>query len=150
MCIRDSHAACADAGVISDKHRAQHLGACADKHVVAQGGVAFAGILAGTAQRYSVVDGAVIPNLAGLTEHDAHAVVDKQTLADGGTRVDLNAGAVAAMLADPPCQKKVLVLVQPVRDTVIHQNVESRVQQHYLQHAACGGVLALDVPRVLK
>ena len=112
--------------------------------------MAFAGILAGTAQRYSVVDGAVIPNLAGLTEHDAHAVVDKQTLADGGTRVDLNAGAVAAMLADPSCQKKVLVLVQPVRNAVVHQNVESRVQQHYLQHAACGGVLALDVPRVLK
>ena len=77
-------------------------------------------------------------------------MVDKQTLADGGTRVDLDAGAVAAMLADPSCQKKVLVLVQPVRNAVVHQNVESRVQQHYLQHAACGGVLALDVPRVLK
>ena len=112
--------------------------------------MAFASILAGTAQRYSVVDGAVIPDLAGLAEHDAHAVVDKQTLADGGTRVDLDAGAVAAMLADPSCQKKVLVLVQPVRNAVVHQNVESRVQQHYLQHAACGGVLALDVPRVLK
>ena len=57
---------------------------------------------------------------------------------------------LAAMLADPSCQKKVLVLVQPVRNAVIHQNVESWVQQHYLQHAACGGVLALDVPRVLK
>ena len=109
-----------------------------------------ASIFAGAAQRYSVVDSAVVPDLAGLAEHDAHAMVDEQTLADGGTRVDLDAGAVAAMLADPSCQKKVLVPIQPVRNAVVHQNVESRVQQHYLQHAACGGVLALDVPRVLK
>lgn len=106
--VAQHHAACADAGVISDEHRARHLGAGADEHVVAQGGVALAGILAGTAQRYPVVDGAVVSDLAGLAEHDAHAVVDEQTLADGGTRVDLNAGAVAAMLADPPCQKKCL------------------------------------------
>ena len=73
--------------------------------------MALAGIFAGTAQRYPVVDGAVIPDLAGLAEHDAHAMVDEQTLTDGGTRVDLDAGAVTAMLADPSCQKKVLVLV---------------------------------------
>ena len=107
-------------------------------------------LLTGTAQRYPVVDGAVIPDLAGLTEHDAHAVVDEQTLADGGTRVDLDAGAVAAMLADPSCQKNVLVLVQPVRDAVVDQDVKAGVQQNDLQHAACGGVLALDVPCILQ
>ena len=89
--------------------------------------MAFAGIFAGAAQRYPMIDGAVIPDLTGLAEHDAHAMVDEKTLADGGTRVDLDAGAVAAMLADPSCQKKVLVLVQPVRNAVVHQNMESRV-----------------------
>ena len=112
--------------------------------------MAFAGILAGTAQRYPVVDGAVISDLAGLAEHDAHAVVDKQTLADGGTRVDLDAGAVAAMLADPAGQEKVPVLIQPVGNAVVDQDMEAGVQQDDLQHAACGGVLALDVPCVFQ
>ena len=64
--------------------------------------------------------------------------------------MDLDACFVAAMLADPPGQEKVLVLIQPVCYPVIHQNMETGVEQNDLQHAACGGVLTLDVPRVLK
>ena len=66
---------------------------------------------AGAAQSDTVVDGAVVPDLTGLTEHDAHAVINEQASADGGTGVDLDAGAAAAMLADPPGQKEPLVLV---------------------------------------
>ena len=117
--VAQHNAACADAGVIADIHRAQHLGARADQHIVAQGGVALAGVLAGAAQRHAVVDGAVVADLAGLAEHDAHAVVDEQAPADGGTGVDLDAGAAASVLADPPGQKEPLVLVQPVRNAVI-------------------------------
>ena len=73
--------------------------------------MALAGVLAGAAQSDTVVDGAVVPDLAGLAEHDAHAVINEQASADGGTGVDLDAGAAAAMLADPPGQKKPLVLV---------------------------------------
>ena len=54
------------------------------------------------------------------------------------------------MLADPPGQKEPLVLVQPVRNAVVYQNVKARIQQNDLQHVACSGVLALDVPRVLQ
>ncbi len=109
--IAQHHAACADAGVVPDIHRAKDLGACTDQHVVAQSGVALAGVLAGAAQSDTVVDGAVVPDLAGLAEHDAHAVINEQASADGGTGVDLDAGAAAAMLADPPGQKEPLVLV---------------------------------------
>ena len=86
-----------------------------------------------------MVDGAVIPDLAGLAEHDAHAVVDKQTLADGGTRVDLDAGAVAAMLADPPCQKKVLVLVQPgkLHELFFREVVVRRQAAHQQKDDGC-------------
>ena len=45
----------------------------------------------------------------------------------GAVKAATDAGAAAAMLADPSCQKKVLVLVQPMRNAVVHQNVESRV-----------------------
>ena len=112
--------------------------------------MALAGVLAGAAQGHAVVDGAVVADLAGLTEHDAHAVVDEQAPADGSTGVDLDAGAAASVLADPPGQKEPLVLVQPVRNAVIDQNMKTGVQQNDLQHAACGGVLALDVPCIFQ
>ena len=112
--------------------------------------MAFAGILAGTAQRYSVVDGAVIPDLAGLAEHDAHAVVDEQAPADLGTGVDLDGGLVAAVLADPAGKEKVPVLIQPVGNAVVDQDMEAGVQQDDLQHATCGGIFALDVPCILQ
>ena len=109
-----------------------------------------AGVLAGAAQSHTVVDGAVVADLGGLTKDDAHTVVDEQALADLGTRVDLDARFVAAMLADPPGQEKVLVLIQPVCYPVIHQNMETRVEQNDLQHVARGGVFALDVACVLQ
>ena len=112
--------------------------------------MALAGVLAGAAQRDAVVDGAVVTDLSRLAEDDAHAVVDEQAPADPGTGVDLDAGLMPAALADPPCQKKVPALIQPVRDAVIDQNVKAGVQQNDLQHAARGGVLALDVPCVLQ
>ena len=54
------------------------------------------------------------------------------------------------VLADPAGKEKALMPVQPVRNAVIHQNVKARIQQNDLQHVACSGVLALDVPRVLQ
>jgi len=112
--------------------------------------VALAGVLAGAAQRDAVVDGAVVADLGGLAEDDAHAVIDEQALADLCAGVDLDAGLMPAVLADPAGQEEVLMLIQPVRDAVVDQDVKAGVQQNDLQHAACGGVLALDVPRVLK
>ena len=47
--VAQHHAAGTDAGVVADVHRAQHFGARADQHVVAQGGVTLTGVLAGAA-----------------------------------------------------------------------------------------------------
>ena len=77
-------------------------------------------------------------------------MVDEQALADLRARVDLDARLMPSPLADPPGQKKVLVLVQPVCYPVIHQNVEPRVEQNHLQHTACGGVFPLNVSCVLQ
>ena len=81
--------------------------------------MALAGVLAGAAQRHAVVDGAVVADHGGLAEHDAHAVVDEQAPADPGTGVDLDAGLVAAVLADPAGKEKVPVLIQPVGNAVV-------------------------------
>ena len=97
-----------------------------------------------------MVDGAVVADLGGLAKHDAHAVVDEQPLADGGAGVDLNAGFVAAPLADPPGQEKVPPLVEPVGDAVVDQNVKARVEQDDLEHGAGGRVFALDIAGVVE
>ena len=47
-------------------------------------------------------------------------------------------------------EEKVLVQKQPVGNAVVDQDVEAGVQQDDLQHTACGGVFALDVPCVLQ
>jgi hypothetical protein len=64
--------------------------------------------------------------------------------------VDLDAGLVAAVLADPAGKEKVPVLIQPVGNAVVDQDMEAGVQQDDLQHTACGGIFALDVPCVLQ
>ena len=82
--ILQDHAAGAYTDVVADVDGAQHLSTGAHQHVVAQRGVALAGILAGAAQRHAVVDGAVVADLGGFAEDDAHAVVDEQLVADFG------------------------------------------------------------------
>ena len=125
--VAEHDAAGTDAGIVADVDRAEDFGARTDQDIVAKGGVPLAGILAGAAEGHAVVDGAVVADLSGLAEHDAHAVVDEQTLADGGTGVDLDAGAVASVLADPPRKEEMLVLIQPMGDAVIDQNVKTGV-----------------------
>ena len=148
--IAQNDASGTDTGVVSDIDRAKHLGAGTDQNVVAEGRVTLAGVLAGTAEDHAVVDGAVVADLGRLTKDDAHAVVDEQALADLRARVDLDAGAVASVLADPARKEKVIVLIQPVRDAVIDQDVKTGVQQNDFQHTACSRVFTLNVPCVLQ
>ena len=68
--------------------------------------MALAHVLAGAAQGDAVVNQAVVPDLGGLADDKAHAVVDDQALADGGAGVDLDAGAAAAGLGDQAGQKQ--------------------------------------------
>ena len=107
-------------------------------------------VLASAAQGDTVVDGAVITDFGGLAKNHAHAVVDEQAAADLGAGMDLDAGMVAAALADPSGQEKVLVFKQPVCDAMVYQDMKSRVQQYDFRQAAGGGVLVLDVACVLQ
>ncbi len=55
-----------DAAVVADLDRAEHLGAGADDDPIANGGVAFADIPAGTAVRDAVIDRDVVTDLRGF------------------------------------------------------------------------------------
>ena len=143
--IFEHHTARADTDIIPDIHRAKHLGTGTDQHVIAQCGVALAGILAGAAQGNAVVDGAVITDFCRFAEHDAHTVVNEQPVADLGTGVNLDAGQVAGQLADEARQEETLVTVQKMCNFVRYQHMETGVQNDDLRHIACGRVLVPDV-----
>ncbi len=47
---------------------------------------------AGAAQRHTLIKGDVIADLSGLPDHNAHAVIDKETPANFRAGMNLNAG----------------------------------------------------------
>lgn len=51
-----------------------------------------AGLLSGTSQGYTLIQGYIISHDRGLSDDDAASMVDKKSLADGGTRMDLDTG----------------------------------------------------------
>ncbi len=57
--------------VVRDGQRTKHLGAAADQHIVAQSGVPFTAILAGTAQRHALIKRAVVADLGCLADDNA-------------------------------------------------------------------------------
>ena len=83
---------------------AQHFGSGGHHHIVPQGGVALAVVLAGAPPGDPVVEQAVVADLGRLADDDAHAVVDNQPPADLRAGVDLNSRPAAAPLAHQPGQ----------------------------------------------
>ena len=137
-----------DVGIVADLERAQHLGARADQHVVAQRGVAFAVVLAGTAQRHALIQDAVVADDRRFADDDAGAVVDEKPPPDLRPGVDFNIGLSDAALRDPPRQEKQVVHIAPVGAAIHAHGAKARVQKHDLQRAAGRGVAVLDALNV--
>ena len=97
--------------------------------------MAFARVFARAAQRYLVVDGAVVANLRRFANHDAHAVVDEQAAADAGAGMDFDAGEAPAPLADHTRQEPVAPAVEKVGRPVKEQDVKARVEQQNFRQA---------------
>ena len=134
------HGVGGDLGVVLDLEGAQHLGTRAYKHVVAEGGMTLAHVLARTAQGHALIQSAVVPDLGGLADDYPHTVVDEQPLADGVTGVDLNARLMPRPLADGAGGEVMLRQVELVGHAVGQDGVDTRVQKQDLQITAGGGV----------
>ena len=140
----------ADAAVVADGERAEHLRTRRDQHVVADGRVALAGVLAGAAEGDAVVDGAVVADLGGLADDDAHAVVDEQALADLRTGVYLDAGHMPRKLRKRTREEKVLVLIEPVCLAVVKQSMEALIEEDDLERGARRRVAVADRASVVE
>ena len=134
------HRAGADLDVVADADIAQHLGAGAHHHAVAQGGMALAFLVARAAQRHALVEQHIVADFSGFADHHAHAVVDEEAPADGGAGVDLDARQKAADLRDHARHQRHPPAIQPVRQAVQQDGVEAGVAEEDLDHALGGRV----------
>lgn len=66
--------------VVADFERAEHLCARADHDIVADSRMAFAGILAGTAEGHALIYHNIVADNGGLADNDAGAVIDEKRL----------------------------------------------------------------------
>lgn len=98
--VLDDDRVAADLDVVANVDVAKHLGARAHRDIIAQGGVAFAGLVAGTTERDALVEHAVVAHDGSLANNDAHGVVDKEVLADLRGGMNLDAGDVAGDLRE--------------------------------------------------
>ena len=101
-----------------------------------------ADVFSGAAQRDALIQGAVVADLGGFADHDTHSVIDKETFADGGARVDLDPGQPTRPLTDQPRGEIVTAQIQFVGDAVGQDGMHARIQEQHL-HIATGGRIAL-------
>lgn len=66
--------------IISYLKRTEHLCAGAYQHVISYCRMSFTGILAGTAERYSLIERYIIAYLRGFSYYNSRAVVNKKRL----------------------------------------------------------------------
>ena len=118
----------------------QHLRARAHDHVVLEGGVALAGVLARAAQRHALIERHVVADDGGLADDHAVAVVDEQPVADDRAGMDLDARPAHGALADHARQQLKVVRPQPMRPAVPPHGLVAGVTEHDLPGAARGGV----------
>lgn len=102
--------------------------------------MALALLLAGAPQGNTLVEGDVVPDLRGLADDHAHAVVDEDPLTDLRPGMDLDPREQAAHVGYDAGDDRDAVLPQPVGDVVQPQGVQPRVGQDDLQGAAGGRV----------
>src|SRR5262249_8079790 len=133
-------AAGSDLDVVSDANISQDLRARSHHHAVAQRGVALTSILARTTQSYALIQQHVITDFRGLTNHDAHSVIDEETASDASSGMDLYAGNGSRELAHHARGRIPSGAIEPVREAMQQNGMHAGITQQDFEHTACGRV----------
>src|SRR5581483_941213 len=96
----DDDAARADACTLADVDCAEDAGVAADDDVGPQVRVADLALERGASEHDALVEDAALFDDRGLTDDDAHAVVDEDSVGDPGAGVNLDAGEEARLVRD--------------------------------------------------
>ena len=142
--VFDDDRVAADFDVVANANVAEHFGTGAHGDVVAQGGVALAGLVAGAAERDALIEHAVVAHNGGLADDNAHGVVDKEMFADLRGGMNLDAGDVAGDLREHAGERAMAMFPQPVLGHVVPLGVQAGVGQEDDQAILRSGVLRLD------
>ncbi len=134
--------------VVSYLHRAQDLRPGAHHDVVADGRMPLPFLPGGSPKGDAVIHGHVVAHLAGLTDHDAHAVVDEKSLADLGPGMYLDTGQKPCHVGDETSEEVSLAQPEPMGEPVEQKRVESRVGKEDLGNAPCCRVPFEDCPHI--
>ena len=88
----------------------------------------------------------VVTDLSGFTNHNAHAVINEETAANGSARVDLHAGQKTRKLRKGTRQSLRLILLPELMGQAVNPNgVHARIVQRNLDSATRSGVMLADV-----
>jgi len=119
------------------------------KHAVADGGMALAGLRAGTAERDTLVDRDVGAYLRGLPDHHAGGVVDEQAGAEPGRGVDLDTGQYPGQFRGQPREQPGVPVPEPAADPVAPDRVHAGIAQDDRQSRAGGRIPVHGRPDVM-
>src|SRR5262247_81576 len=120
-----------------------------DRHVIFDVGVTLNALdgltvfVAGKAQRAegdSLVDLDSVADDRGFTDHDARAVVDKESLADRGPRMDIDSGVGVRPFRHDAGKKRDLTGIERMRDSMRGNRFHERITDDYLSNRASGRV----------
>jgi hypothetical protein len=134
----------ANLGVVADGDIAQHFRACPNHDAVFQRGVAFAATFSGTTQRHLLIEHDIVANDGGFADDDAETMIDEESAANLGGRVDFNASKKACPVGKQAGERRKAVAPQAMIQAVHPDSVEARVAEHDLDWAACGGIPLQD------
>lgn len=142
------HGVGADGTAFTDGDRAQDFRSRTDGDVVTQGWVALGLGEHLSTQGDTVVEHDAVANFGGFADDDAHAVVDEETTADRGTRVDLNAGQESGELRQNASWSLVSAYPPGVGDAVGPDSVQAGVHDGIFDVTTGGWIVIASVLQV--
>src|SRR5512138_3044799 len=120
----DHYCVRSNATVVPNHDRSQHLGPCANDHMIADSRVTFDLVQTCAAQCDSVIDGDIVPDFSCLADNHAHAMIDEEVMPDRRTWMDFNTGEPAHDLRNRACDQFETTLPQTVRQAMCPNGVQ--------------------------
>lgn len=137
-------------GAIPNVHIAQYLRADADDDVIANRRVAFATMLAGTAERDTLVHRDVLANDGRFTNHHAHAVIDEEPGPERRSRMDLDPGQETRRVGDQSGQESLVATMEGMGHSMKLDRVKTRVGEDDFCCRASRGITLQDCRHVIS
>ena len=124
-----------DLGMVAHRERAKYFRARCHDDVVAERRMSLSFFFARSAEGHPLVERDVSPDLRRLTDDNTCPVVDKESLADGRSRMDLNPRQEAPEVRDQARDQHPAAHKKCVGDTVQPDGMQPAVAEHHLDHA---------------